>query len=186
MNEVSWSMIPSFPDYEASSLGQIRRRLPSARGHRAKILRPWVGIHGYNTVTVVGPEGQVKKLVHRLVCEAFHGQAPSPAHVVAHFDGTRTNNVPDNLRWATRSENAYDAVGHGALPKGDKHWTSRSPERIAKGEKHGRVILSADDVRAIRSASGEIGLGRALAKRFGVSPSTICNIRNRKLWAHVA
>jgi hypothetical protein len=38
---------------------------------------------------------------------------PTPKHEVAHGDGTRDNNRPENLRWATRSENLLDRTLHG-------------------------------------------------------------------------
>lgn len=43
--------------------------------------------------------------VHRLVCEAFHGPAPSKRSVVIHLDEDATNNRPENLRWGTQKEN---------------------------------------------------------------------------------
>ena len=46
--------------------------------------------------------------VHRIVATAFHGEAPSPNHVVDHFDINRQNNRPENLRWLTKLENALN------------------------------------------------------------------------------
>lgn len=43
--------------------------------------------------------------VHRIVATAFHGEQPSPGHIVDHIDTNRRNNRPDNLRWVTRLEN---------------------------------------------------------------------------------
>jgi len=42
--------------------------------------------------------------IHRLVCEAFHGE-PKPGQVVIHLDEDATNNRPDNLRWGSQKEN---------------------------------------------------------------------------------
>jgi hypothetical protein len=44
--------------------------------------------------------------VHRIVATAFHGEPPTPEHVVDHIDTNRHNNRPENLRWFTRLENA--------------------------------------------------------------------------------
>jgi hypothetical protein len=43
--------------------------------------------------------------VHRIVATAFHGNAPTPEHVVDHKDTNKLNNRPENLRWVTRLEN---------------------------------------------------------------------------------
>lgn len=45
------------------------------------------------------------EIVHRIVATAFHGEAPSPQHVVDHIDTNRRNNRPENLRWITKLEN---------------------------------------------------------------------------------
>jgi hypothetical protein len=42
--------------------------------------------------------------MHRLICEAFHGE-PKPGQVVLHLDEDATNNRPDNLRWGSQKEN---------------------------------------------------------------------------------
>ena len=44
--------------------------------------------------------------IHRIVCTAFHGEPPTPQHVVDHINTNRQDNRPDNLRWVTKLENA--------------------------------------------------------------------------------
>jgi hypothetical protein len=46
--------------------------------------------------------------VHQVIATAFHGEKPSPEHVVDHIDTDRRNNRPENLRWVTRQENIED------------------------------------------------------------------------------
>jgi len=43
--------------------------------------------------------------VHRIVATAFHGDPPTPQHVVDHRDTNHQNNRPENLRWLTKLEN---------------------------------------------------------------------------------
>ena len=47
------------------------------------------------------------KLIHRLVAIAFI-QNPDDKHFIDHIDNSRTNNIIENLRWATRSENSHN------------------------------------------------------------------------------
>lgn len=46
--------------------------------------------------------------VHRIVCTAYHGEAPSNQHVVDHINTIRMDNRPENLRWLTKLENALN------------------------------------------------------------------------------
>ena len=48
------------------------------------------------------------EVVHRIVATAFHGEAPTPQHVIDHIDTNRRNNRPENLRWLTRLENVLN------------------------------------------------------------------------------
>jgi hypothetical protein len=43
--------------------------------------------------------------IHRLVCEAFHGPAPSKKSVVMHLNEDAHDNRPENLKWGTQKEN---------------------------------------------------------------------------------
>ena len=53
--------------------------------------------NGYNCIAGVQ--------VHRIVAVAFHGEPPTPQHIVDHIDTNRQNNRPENLRWVTKLEN---------------------------------------------------------------------------------
>jgi hypothetical protein len=58
-------------------------------------------------------------------------------------------------------------------------WTPREPRR---GELDGNAKLTEADVLAIRASSDS---GPVLARRFGVSRTTISEIRLRKTWQHI-
>ena len=53
--------------------------------------------------------------VNRVVCRIATGE-DRPELEVAHNDNDKTNNSPDNLRWATRSENELDKPVRGKVP----------------------------------------------------------------------
>lgn len=180
-----WRVVVGFPEYAVSNLGRVKRVIPDARNHRCRVLAAWVNNKGYEMVSLSSPEGSCKRLVNRLVCEAFHGPAPTAAHEVAHNDGIPLNNREGNLRWATRSENMEDSRKHGTMAMGSRHGRTTKPERTPRGEKHGAAKLAEKDVQTIRRATRAVGSGRALAAKYGVCPATICAIRSRKIWKHL-
>lgn len=112
-----WRPALGFEDrYEVSSLG----RVASLYGRRRTIVRPahnYPGGHLYVTFHRRGQQSH--RMVHRLVCEAFHGPRPEGA-VTRHLDGDCFNNTPDNVVWGTPSENNYDRVAHGKHPNAEK------------------------------------------------------------------
>lgn len=81
-------------------------------------------------VSVVLNPGSKNRLIHRLVCEAFHGPPPEGKPYVLHFDDDGQNNRADNLRWGNAEDNTKDQFrnsgpNHNALkthcPKGHKY-----------------------------------------------------------------
>lgn len=71
-------------------------------------------------------DGKYKgRVVHRLICSAFHGHRPGAAFEVRHLDGVRSNNRPENLKWGTKKENAVDRIFHGRSRQGEAHCFSK-------------------------------------------------------------
>lgn len=174
----NWKPCPGYPKYAVSDLGRVKRiAWVRSNGVMApeKILKgspsksvgyPQVGLYkGDNSLST--------KNVHYLVCETFHGPRPTPAHTVAHRDGTRTNNKAKNLRWATQSEQREDQRKHGTLMEGEKHPLAR---------------LTETDVRYIREVymprHKKFG-SRPLGRKFGVSHKLIISVVQRSAWKHV-
>lgn len=164
--------------YEVSSLGRVRSldRTVTLRGRWGWMERPIRGrirclVAGngsgrYLSVTL-GHDDQ--RLVHRLVCEVFHGSSPSPSHEVAHGDGDHSNNHADNLRWATRTENMGDCIALGTIQRGERHFFAK---------------LDEEKVRAIRAATNVTQ--EELAQQYDVTKSQIWCVKTRRTWAHVA
>jgi hypothetical protein len=111
-NNEEWRAIKDWPAYEVSSHGNVRRVL-AGKGTRTGLLKLQVSKRGYPVATLRMMPRYTKTVVHRLVCEAFHGPPPEGQNEVAHGDGVRTNNRAGNLRWASRRENAADTLEHG-------------------------------------------------------------------------
>ena len=90
---------------------------------------------------------------------------------------------PDHLFLGTVIDNTRDRDAKGRLNpvRGDACTTRKHPEYV-QGEKNGMAKLTAEEVRAIRDATGfykDIGL------RFGISPAQVGRIQRRILWKHV-
>lgn len=110
----------------------------------------------YNTS---GGYGQLRmnggpKWVHRLVCEATHGPAPTPKHEAAHSCGNGHLGCvnPHHISWKTRAENFADKLTHGTHNQGSKH-------PLAK--------LAEDEIREIRNLRGTL-TQKEMARIFGV------------------
>lgn len=134
-------------------------------------LSEYLSSERYPCITFVINGRRCNKYVHILICEAFHGERPTPTHEVRHLDGTRNNNLPENLRWGTPAENEADKRRHG---------------RVAEGSRQGVAKLNEEAIRILRIAIPQ-GLWNPIdaAKVFGVHPSTIRTAVNGKSWKHV-
>lgn len=178
-----WRSVDRAPDYEVSSMGRVRRCRPDKYGrHMGRILKPSLNLKGYPFVSLCADGRTWSQTIHKLVCEAFHGPAPTPAHEVAHGDGSRTNNTPDNLRWATRKENFEDRDRHGRTARGDTHFSRLHPELRPRGEEHGNAKLTDAAVYEIRRNRQTL---KTLADRFGISTTTISDVRRGRTWRHL-
>lgn len=163
--------------YEVSSLGRVRSldREVSSKGLRkrilnGRILKQTVHPSGY-LVVGLAKDGLLKqRLVHRLVASAFLGLAPSPSHEAAHNDGDRTNPALNNIRWATKKENAADKRLHGTNNEGSFN---------------GRTSLSESDVKAIVARVEELGCQKTAAKEFGLPVATLNHIMTGRTWGSV-
>lgn len=127
--------------------------------------------NGYGVTTVAGDYA----LAHRVMCEAVNGPAPTVEHEAAHSCGNGHEGCvnPLHLRWATKSENALDAMAHG---------TKRPME---KGERHKMAKLKDADVLAIRQRRAAGVSNAALCKEYGMSSASISRITTRQSWTHL-
>lgn len=107
-------------------------------------------------------------LAHRHAYEQEHGPIPDGMKVCHECDNRPCINI-EHLFLGTQAENLEDM---------------RSKGRGAKGETHGRSMLSLEQVTAIkeRLRSGKRGIVTALARKYGVSQPTISLIKNEKTW----
>lgn len=179
-----WIRVAGFPDYAVSSMGRVKRIVPDIQGkHLGRVLIQWMANSGYYQVRLYRNGESSSLLVNRLVCLAFHGKPPTSKHHASHKDGTRTNNRKGNLRWKTASENNMERHRHGTMLTGDRHPSKYWPESVLRGSKHGNAKFDESDIVKIRR---DKRTSTAISKEYKVHLSTICKIRNRKFWTHVA
>jgi len=177
-----WLGIPSFPDYEASSKGRIRRAVGAAGTREGRVLSPRL-VNGYLRVdlrkkvevrkrkqkkgkrfyvTVLTGES-FNKGVAGLVAETFLRPCPE-GKLVTHKDGNRTNNWPENLEYVTRS----------AATK------ARMPSRNSQAK------LTPVNVRRIRRLYEDDGWsGADIARAYDISVSAALSAAQGKTWKEV-
>lgn len=106
----------------------------------------------------------------RAMCILAHGEPPTEKHQAAHSCGNGHLGCmnPRHISWKTPKENESDKVRHGTLRRGSDINTSK---------------LSQDQVRSIRADLSQGCRGADLAKKYGVTPAMISNIKTKKAWA---
>lgn len=151
-----WRALPGWP-YFVSDEGQIRH------ARRKVPVRPGLDRDGYEKITLSNRGVLKSAKVHQLVALAFLGPKPSPRHVVAHWDGSRRNNTPANLRWCLPKDNSADRERHGTVPR---------------GLRHGKAKYSDEAIAAVRASSATTD---DAARLFGMTPSYVRRVRRGEI-----
>lgn len=181
MKEI-WKPVKDFEGmYEVSNTGKvksIKRSITTSSGRilpiPERILSGSKDTKGYLQVEFKKNGKRHIYFTHRLVAEAFL-ELKEGKNQVNHKDGNKLNNSVENLEWVTCQENIIHA------------WKNNLNKPFL-GEKHPNHKLTEDEVRFIKTnykpRDREFG-ANALARRFGVSVSPICEIVNNKRWTHI-
>lgn len=125
-----------------------------------------INAKGYGQMTI----DNKKIRAHRISWMLHNGSIPKGIFICHQCDNRPCVN-PDHLFMGTNNDNMKDAAIKGRFPK-----------RV--GEINPSAKLTRDDVLFIRSNPHGM-TGRALAKRFSMSPSAISCIILRKSWPHI-
>jgi hypothetical protein len=157
--------IPGYPNYYADENGRIY----TGKGSKAP-RELAVGMHrdGYRQVHLCIKGKSITRQIHRLVLLAFVGSKP-PGGCGCHIDGNKTNNIPENLRWGTFSQNnGEDKARHGRTVRGTRAHASK---------------LNEQNVLEIREML-KLGYTKSsIARKFGVHHNVIREIGNGKAWS---
>lgn len=123
---------------------------------------------GCSTISL---NGKILRVSRRL-CEEVNGPPPTPKHEAAHScgHGHLACVTKRHLSWKTGAENSADKILHGTSNRGERNPVAKMTES---------QILQ---IIALKGSATQ----REIADRFGVHPSTIGGIHNRKSWAWLA
>ena len=161
-----WEKIPGIDGYEVSNMGRVRsleRAIVRSNGRRqtirARILRPAKDEWGY---PMVGLHRKTYK-VHRLVAMAFMPEKLA-GQEIRHLDGNPENNHLSNLAYGTHSENVMDMYAYRGCIRSGQKLTEQIASEIKRELAAGRM-------------------GREIAKLYGVSEQTICDIKHGRIYA---
>lgn len=171
MKEI-WKDIPGYKgSYQVSNLGNVRsldRYVPDGRWkgnrlQRGKMLRKDITHRGYATALLYKNAKTSRKEIHVLVALAFIGPRPKKHHV-HHKDHNKLNNYVSNLEYVhcsqhTRSHNQGESFHANKLTEKDVH---KIRTRLARGEYQ-----------------------KDIAADYGVSRSTIGEIKRGRTWTHI-
>lgn len=122
----------------------------------------------YTSLTKDGVE--YPKHVAALVAHAFLGPTPKGLEI-NHIDYDPLNNRADNLEYVTHSYNTLHAYRNGFVG--------------GVGERHASAKLTIEKVRTMRAEYTAGSSKRSLARKYGVTVSTVRNALLRVTWKHV-
>lgn len=130
-----------------------------------KVLRGGVDKDGYRKFVLIDDDG-ARRYVRRCSaqCEAWHGPRPE-GQTVRHKDGSRDNDAPSNVAWATHAENCQDKILHGTVQRGENSGTAKISEATARAVK-ANLHKRTPEIVAL----------------FGVSRNIVNSIRYGKSW----
>ena len=172
MSEIWKDVLGYEGHYLVSNIGQVK----SIKFKKNKILNPSTNNKGYLYISLYKNNTQIRRLVHRIVAEAFLSN-PREKLTVNHINGIKTDNAVINLEWATYSENNKHAFANGL----------KCNKGLLNGQKNSQSKLTKDQVIEIRALC-DLGVKRKdiiLKMGLDVDPTRISAIKTRKSWPHI-
>lgn len=135
MDHEMWVSVNDFPRYAVSWCGEVKNMTTG------RLLRQSTDKNGYKRVMLYEGGNCKRIMVHRLVCEAFHGLTGGKLEV-NHIDGIKDNNNADNLEWCTTKQNQQ----HRRLVLGKRN--DRRVVRVEDGTEYPSLLIAAKENRS--------------------------------------
>jgi hypothetical protein len=167
-----WRVCASFPDYEVSDCGRIRRLTPGKNTQPGLILKHRPDKDGYRKVTLTRESVQRGNFVHRLMWQSFNGPIPAGLQI-NHKNGVKDDNRLANIELVTPSENTR----HGFRSLG-----RRPVLNPQLGSKNGRAKLSEKDLPEVHRLRAEGWSQQRIADRLGVDQTSISRVLLGQSW----
>jgi predicted XRE-type DNA-binding protein len=159
-----WEVIPSYPNYEASTDGRIRRWYTGQGATPDHILKPYINESGYAEVDLYEDGERYRQKVHELVAETYFSEARQDSSLpINHINGDRTDNRVSNLEVVTAAENVVRDVS-----RRQKAGTYINP--AAKLSEQDRVEIKLLYTQGFTQED--------IANGYGVSQSTVSEVVN--------
>lgn len=165
-----WKKSPSFPGYEASSLGEVRSVIQLKDRIKKTVLIGRDNGRGYLLVHMMVNGKRTGRCIHRVVADAFIGPCPD-GREVNHIDCDKLNNLPSNLEYVTRGRNIAHAYANGR----------RIPPA---GERNCKAKLTEAQVAEIRRIGSSIPRLK-ICEMFNIKQSAVSAILTGKHWKAV-
>lgn len=168
-----WRPVVGFEGkFEVSSLGRVKALAHSVShwcgrqiAKPERVIKQSKHSGGYSVVSL---RDSKKHFVHRLVMQAFAGDAPREMGDVNHIDGDKQNNRLDNLEYCDRKHNVRHAIATGLQDNG--------------GESNGMNKYPTESILEafvmVQAGATQAGAARAT----GVHPETVRMVVAGKRW----
>ena len=160
-----WRTLSDWPDYHISSYGRMRRSVMTNlmdSGARMEKEYTYRVKDRYVAVNLTRGKKKSQVMLHHLVCETFHGPAPSAKHIVWFKDGNGLNCRANNLCWLTSAEaSALTDAEQGAedewrpIPRYDGYEVS-TDGRVRHQERAQRRIREGHVLQAVPNKKGKM------------------------------
>jgi hypothetical protein len=165
---IEYRTIERFPAYRFGSDGSI---WSDKNPNKPRKLKTYVSKeNGYFYICFCFNGNSKKYILHRLICEAFHGPCPEGMECRHSPDSNKSNCNYNNLKWGTRIENEHDKIADGTRNT---------------GERNGESKLKNFQIPIIRKMLNEGKTKTEISKIFSISRSVIRKIEAKEIWNHV-